>query len=500
MDRRGFMQTLAAGSAILGAGAAAGAERALGNPASTPNPDFHPDVELELAAASGEAPILPGPPTPVWRFQGKVVKGDPTAFQTLPGSALPVIRVRRGQKIRIVFHNRIELTTIVHWHGLHVPDTMDGHPRFAIGPGNRYVYEFAVDNRAGTYWFHPHPHGRTGEQVYFGLAGLFIVHDDEEAAARLPAGEFDIAWVIQDRRFDPANRLVYLRNMMERMQGLYGDRILVNGRPDFVQPVATAAYRVRLLNGSNARIYRLAWDDGRPVTVIGTDGGLLERPVARPYVVLAPAQRVELWLDCSDRAVGDEIRLRSLSFGPGDPAGGGTDAFTVLKVRVARRITQAHPLPARLSEILRYRVADAANGDAPRIFRPAMGMGRAMLNGRSFEMTRAAADETVRLGDLEVWEFANDAGMMMMPHPIHVHNLQFQVLERRVDRRLAQFPAPPDPGVIDEGWHDVVLVSPGERVKLLMKFADHTGLYLYHCHVLEHEDLGMMRNYRVVAA
>ncbi len=303
------------------------------------NPEFKPDVEIELSAETGELAILRGSPTRVWQFRGKVIRGDPDAFHSLPGSALPVIQVRKGQKIRVHFWNRISQESIVHWHGLHVPHEMDGHPRTAIGPGQRFVYEFTVNNRAGTYWFHPHPHGRTGEQVYFGLAGLFIVSDDEEAAAQLPKGEFDLAWIIQDRRFADNNQLVYLRGMMDRMSGFLGNRVLVNGQPDYVQNVATTVYRVRLLNGSNSRIYKLAWNDGRPLTVIGTDGGLLERPVQRPYVTLAPAERVELWLDFSDRSVGDLITLSSLPFssGGGPMAARCAGAFPVLTVRVRAR-------------------------------------------------------------------------------------------------------------------------------------------------------------------
>lgn len=216
------------------------------------NPDFHPDLELELAAGSGEKTLLPGRPTRLWRFSGRVLKGDAAQFGMLPGDVLPVIRARNCQKIRIHFVNHLPEDSIVHWHGLHLPQKMDGHPMYAIRPGQRFVYEFQLDNRAGTYWFHPHPHGRTGEQVYRGLAGALIVSDEEEQAARLPAGELDLTWVLQDRTFDRDNQLVYVRGMMDRMMGFLGERIVVNGRPDFVQSVAATAYRVRLLNASNS--------------------------------------------------------------------------------------------------------------------------------------------------------------------------------------------------------------------------------------------------------
>jgi len=503
-NRRKLLQALGAGGAWLTglpmAGAAQGAHGAMAGRVA--NPRFNADVELELVARQAEAAILPGAPTWVWRYAGRVLKGDPAALQTV-GGGLPVIRVRNGQRVRIHFVNELPEASIVHWHGLHIVQAMDGHPMYAIGTGRRFVYEFQVDNRAGTYWFHPHPHERTGFQVYGGLAGLFIVSDDEEQAANLPREEFDLAWVIQDRAFDQGNQLVYVQNMMQRMNGFMGDRILVNGQPDFVQRVATAPYRVRILNGSNARIYRLARDDGRPLTVIGNDGGLLERPREMRFVTLAPAERVELWLDFSDRSVGDVLTLRSLAYraggGMGMMGGGAASTeFPVLRVRVDRRISKGGSLPARLSTIRHYRPEDAVNYREPRVFQLQMGMGRAAINGRSFEMMEATPYETVRLGALEIWEFANEGGMMMMPHPMHVHNLQFQVLGRRIDPRLARARDDLVAGAVNEGWKDVVLVMPGERVRVAMKFEDHTGLYPYHCHILEHEDMGMMRNYRVV--
>ena len=247
-----------------------------------------PDVELALRATTGEVSILPGQSTKVWVYQGEVLAGDPATLQTLDGSYLgPLIRVRKGQKVRIHFTNELDSESIIHWHGLHLPDEADGHPRYAISKGETYVYEFEVRNRAGTYWFHPHPDGQTAPQVYYGLAGLFLVSDEEEAALALPRGEFDVPLVIQDRIFNANNQFVYAANgMMDQMTGFLGDQILVNGQPNFTLPVATRAYRLRLLNGSNSRIYKLSWDDNSPLTVIGTDGGLLEKPVQRDYVAI----------------------------------------------------------------------------------------------------------------------------------------------------------------------------------------------------------------------
>lgn len=524
-SRRRFLGRIAGGTVVAALGDWPADAHQLGESASPyPDPAFNPDVELELIASAGEAQLLDGAATRLWRFTGQVLRGDPGAFSLLPGDLIPVIRVRRHQRIRIFFHNELPEDTIVHWHGLHIVQKMDGHPMYVIGPGRRFVYEFVVDNRAGTYWFHPHPHQRTGIQVYRGLVGLFIVEDDEEARVELPRGEFERCWVLQDRRFDASNQLIYATHPMDMMMGVTGDRVLVNGRPDHVERVAATAYRVRVLNGSNSRFYKLAWDDGRPLTVIGADGGLLERPVEKPYVMLAPAERVELWLDFSADRPGAQRVLRSLEFaggsmgmgmGRGARAGGqmgmgrgmrggmmgsgpaNGDALDVLKVRVERDGEPPRALPATLSAIPWARLEDAINGDAPRIIQLQMGHMQVALNGRTFEMDAVASDEIVKLGTTEVWEFANTAGPMS--HPMHLHNVHFKVIGRVPDDRLASTYDTMRAGLVDEGWKDVVIVMPGERVRVLVRFSDYTGLYLYHCHILEHEDLGMMRNYRVEA-
>lgn len=168
-------------------------------------------MELALKATRGQVAILPGAATAVWHYQAELLAGDPASVVALPGSYLgPILRVRQGQRVRVRFANDLTEPSIVHWHGLLAPDGMDGHPRHAVGAGQSYAYDFQVVNRAGTYWFHPHPHGLTGGQAYRGLAGLLIVNDAEETALGLPQGEYDQPLVIQDRQFDVQNQLVYL--------------------------------------------------------------------------------------------------------------------------------------------------------------------------------------------------------------------------------------------------------------------------------------------------
>ena len=287
-------------------------------PKMAPNkasPNFKPDVEIDLFCKPSEVSILPGQATRVQQYFAKLVKGPANTLTEIPGSYLgPVLRFQKGQKIRINLHSQLDEPTITHWHGLHVPALMDGHPLYAINKGQTFVYEFEMLNRASMNIYHPHPHNITAKQVYHGLAGAILVNDEEESRLELPSGEYEIPIVIQDKRFDEQNQLVYASHMRDRMMGFYGDRVLVNGRPDFHLDVASRAYRLRFLNGSTARIYKLAWDDNTPVTVIGTDGGLLATPVTKPYVMLAPGERLDVWADFSGRNVGAQMVMRSRPF------------------------------------------------------------------------------------------------------------------------------------------------------------------------------------------
>lgn len=510
MDRRQFLYGLGASGLVLaGANAALSAGTAHTMPPAEATPGFNPDIELELNAVAAEAGLLSGNATRIWRYTGRVLHGHSQALGFLDGSGhIPVIRARRGQKLRIRFNNRLPEDSIVHWHGLHIVQRMDGHPMYAIGSGKTYVYEFVVDNRAGTYWFHPHPHERTGHQVYHGLAGLFLVGDDEEDAARLPRDEFDIAAVIQDRSFDARNQLLYLGgSRMDRMMGFTGQRVLVNGSADYRRDVTRSAYRLRLFNGSNATLYRLRWSNGRPFTLIGTDGGLLEQAREREFLTLATGERADVWVDLSGHQPGEELALVAESYAPdlenitrtqtGAPLL--QTGRPIMRLRVTAGAARKSALPQRLSTFPKLEIRDAANRDRPRTIRLAMMRGQLFLNGRTFgdDMMEVAEDEKVKLGTTEVWEFINQPSGMAMAHPMHIHNLQFRVIGRSgtgggLQQDLVS-------GSTDEGLKDVVTVMPGERVRVLMKFENHTGLYLYHCHILEHEDMGMMRNYLVQA-
>ena len=552
LTRRNFLQvTGLTGGVILGGGihgllSSCSQSSSLNANQSNPtirtaSTSFTPDLEIDLQAIPKAVQIQPGQPTQVWSYEAKLVKGDPASLQLLPDSYLgSVIRVRRGQRVRVNFRNNLPAgqPSIVHWHGLMLPEEMDGHPRFAIQPGQQYIYEFEVINRAGTYWFHPHPDRLTGEQTYAGLAGLLLVTDDEEIALNLPAGDYDLPIVLQDRTFDSSNQLIYLDNgigkaqnngmgnrggmmgNLDQMMGFLGQMILVNGKPNYVLSAATRIYRLRILNGSNSRIYKLAWSNGDPMIAIATDGRLLARPVERKYLMLAPGERVDVWADFSKLKVGTELTLNSLAFSGAENIGGmgnmgqmggrntalavGT-AMPLFDIKIDREERETRRLPNQLASLPLLRPQDAVNANNPRPVTLSLNGMQWQINDRSFEMEAATPEETVKLNTIEQWEVINqlNRGAMMdasgMAHPIHLHGTQFQVISREVLPELQAGWNTVKDGYIDQGLKDTVMVMPGERIKLLMKFEHYTGLFVYHCHNLEHEDRGMMRNYRVTA-
>ncbi len=311
--------------------------------------------------------------------------------------------------------------------------------------------------------------------------------------------------MIQDRLFDRRNQLVY-RPMMGNEW--LGDTVLVNGRRDFAADIGRKPYRLRVYNASNARSYKLAWRDGSPLTVIGTDSGLLAAPVRRDYVMLASAERVDLWLDGRDYEAGTELELLSLEFDAGHSSMGGMMGgmmggglpdgapLSLLRLRVTAAGSGSElALPQKLSSLERLDSDTAVNAGSPRRFVLARRGMVLTINGRVFEPGVVAPDERVRLGDLELWQFENQD---TMAHPMHVHGAQWQVVERELlPGADGSAYAGVRAGYVDEGQKDGVMVMPGERVRLALHFGPYSGRYVYHCHILEHEDAGMMRNYEV---
>jgi blue copper oxidase len=502
------------------------------NAQGKPNPEsgstkasdnFNPDIEIELTAQPLAMQLLAGKKTKVFHYKAKLLKGKDNNLSKIEGSYLgPVISVNRRQKIRVIFKNNLPSESIIHWHGLHIPPQMDGHPMHAVDNGEQYVYEFTVVDQPGTYWFHPHPDKITGPQVYKGLAGLFIIEDESK---ELPSGEYDQPLVIQDRTFNANNQLEYVeKNPMQRMQGFLGNQIFINGQNKQNQSVKQATYRFRVLNGSNARIYKLAWSDGSDIKVIATDGGLLERPVSKPYLMLAPGERVEIWKDFSNYNAEDQVTLESLSFNSGTSMGqmgggmmsgmgggmmqgnaspGNGGSLEIFTFNVTQENGETLELPQKLSEIEEIKTTKAVNYDSPKKFHFYNERMNWVINGETFDMEEVADWEKVKINTTEVWQFINgDDGsgmdMMQLPHPAHIHGLQFQIIERDISGMDAAAWKSVKNGFIDQGWQDTFLLMPGMKVKVIMTFKDFTGKYIYHCHNLEHEDMGMMRNYEVL--
>lgn len=476
---------------------------------------------LKIRATAASFPILPGPKTPIPSpFLLYQTEHAGKAYQN------PILRIESGSRFTASLDNALPEPTIIHWHGLHTPAAMDGHPASTIAPGGRYEYDFTVRNRGGTYWYHTHAHGLTAKQAYNGLASFFLVDDDDQRrlakALDLRLGVTDLPLVIQDKQFDAQGKLRYQPNAQESMMGWLGDVVLANLTPNAVQTVTPRTYRLRLLNGSNARIYRLAFVTGKKqlkFTVIGTDGGLIERPETVAEAFLAPGERLDVLLDAGQAQIGTDIFLKSLAFdpmeneGPAMPGmalmehGAGHTApgvassrlplgveFNVLKLSVTAGERIVAKLPATLSKVS----AIPIQGATQRKIELSLENMRFLINGRTFVMDEIAFD--VKRGAVEVWSISNPT--LGMPHPMHIHGFSFQVLERLNSPAQVSSSARFGKGRTagDLGWKDTVLVWPGETVRIAIDFThDFPGdqTYLLHCHNLEHEDAGMMINFRV---
>jgi FtsP/CotA-like multicopper oxidase with cupredoxin domain len=425
----------------------------------------------------------------------------------------PVVRVRSGDTVRFKVENRLDEETTLHWHGLHIPSHLDGGPHNVIAPGGTWSPEITFRQPAATTWFHPHPHGNTARQVYAGLAGMMILGDGGDRDRGLPAtyGVDDLPLTLQDKRFGRSGEPVYAPTMMDLMHGFLGDTLLVNGAVGPVARVPAGLVRLRLLNAANARIFDLRFADRRPFFVIAGDAGLLAEPVEVRRLTVAPAERYEILVDFADGLPADLVTGPSMH-------GMGPDATTMAGGHLMR-FRPDSDLPAAVTRLphalTRVPPPDIASAVAWRTFvlDPMFGMGMGMgmgmmampvrqttaardaghdhaaaaqmmgINGRAFAMDRV--DVTAKRGTAEIWEIVSAA----MAHPFHVHGASFRVLANN-----GRKPAPEQ-----SGWKDVVLVE--QQAEILVRF-DHPAPpkmpFMYHCHILEHEDHGMMGQLSVV--
>ena len=410
-----------------------------------------------------------------------------------PNSLLgPSFRINKGDAVNILLQNNLSEHTNIHWHGLKVPALMDGHPDQLANAGSSFRYQFTVNQRAGLSWYHPHPHEMTGRQVFQGLAGLFIINDAEEAALNLPSGQYEIPLVIQDKRITGTG-ISYNPSMEEVMAGYMGESIVVNGVYSPYTEVATRYYRLRILNGSNARVYNLVLSNNADIIIIGNDGGLLRTPVTVKDMLIAPGERLDVLVSFGGVPVGTEIFLTSKEFGNGGNAQG-KQSFKIMKFKVTTATTNTFTVPATLSTIntippstaIKTRTFEISNAMEHHGYPMNDGMQmRHRINGKLFDSSRI--DETVSANTNEIWMFDNNNGDE--PHPMHLHGVFFQVLDRAGGRGnlIAS----------ESGWKDTVLVMPGEKVRVIVPFENNTGKFVFHCHNLEHEDDGMMLQYQL---
>jgi spore coat protein A, manganese oxidase len=445
-----------------------------------------------LTLREGTQHVLPDRTTLVWGGNGRF--------------PCPTIEARRGRRLVLRVRNELPVPTVMHLHGGKTPAASDGYPTDLVLPaGGRFVthghmpdprahvtmgerdYEYPNDQRAATLWYHDHRMDFTGPQVWRGLAGFYLLRDDEEESLPLPRGAREVPLMISDRSFDEDGSLLYpaldatLREqpgvLHAFMGGVLGDVVLVNGAPWPVLDVARVRYRFRLLNASNARRFELTLDPqppGGPSFVqIGSDGGLLPAPIAHERIGMAPAERFDVIVDFSSYPSGTAVVLRNL-------AGNDTTA-SVMQFRVGAAERDDSRIPTRLAD---YERLDPGRADRTRTFTFANAMhngeSRWLINGRPFDPQRMDAQPP--LGSTEIWHLKTD-----ISHPIHLHLAPFQVLSHGGRARPT-----------DGGWKDTLDVGAGRVARVIVRFDGYKGRYAFHCHNLEHEDMAMMANFEVV--
>lgn len=404
------------------------------------------------------AEILPGKRTPIWGFDGHY-----------PG---PTIKARRGREIIIRRKNDLSVPTTTHLHGGEVPSLSDGHPARLIAPGETYDFVYPNQQPTATLWYHDHAHHHTSRNNYMGLNGFYLIEDEEEEDLNLPKGKYDIPLVLQDRSFKPDGSFKF----KDKIDDIFGDTYLVNGRPMPFLKVANRKYRFRILNGSHSRGYTLALDSGESLIQIGSDQGLLAAPYPVLSIPIWPSERTEIVIDFSRYPVGSTIVLQDLS-DPNDPSSG----KPIMQFRIAREEEDTSSLPPVLRPIERL-LPGPDTVEREFVLSKDIETNRWVINGKAFDPDRI--DIEPRLGDTEVWTFRNDSSA---PHPMHVHLVRFQVLDRS-NLQLS-------PGEL--GWKDTVRVDPSRTVRVIMRFEGFTGRYMFHCHNLAHEDHSMMGQMRV---
>lgn len=408
----------------------------------------------------------------------------------------PTLFVQKGDTVHMNVTNKLNDSTTLHWHGMHLPAVMDGGPHQIMPPGALWQPYWKVTNQAGTYWYHPHLHQMTLEHIVKGLGGLIIVRDPAEAALALPRtyGVDDIPVVLTSRRYDALNQFVTVATS-------YGDYMLTNGTPNAQVNLPKQFVRLRLLNVEVERAYDLGFSDGRTFYIIANDGGLLNAPVAATKVKLMVGERVEIMVDLSGDAIGSSFDLKAFNAGQpfgfpgGEPATAGefgsllnNSNFGVLHINVvaptAKPITA---VPATLAANVYLTTADATFTRNIAITNGNPGGAPFDLDNTPFNLN--TINQYVALGTTEKWTVTNNN---VFGHTFHIHDVQFKIVDRNGSAAAV--------GAHESGWKDVMYVPKGEKVSFVARFNDYADPihpFMYHCHFANHEDGGMMGQFVV---
>lgn len=386
-----------------------------------------------------------------------------------------------------------KVRSVIHLHGGRTPPQCDGYPEDWYTPGKSATYRYPNGQDAALLFYHDHAMGINRLNIYAGLLGLFIVRDAHEGSLNLPGGDREIPLVLCDRFFRKDGRLFYPVSGIPGapwVPEVFGNAVLVNGKLLPYLNVEPTLYRLRILNGSNSRFYRLTLDNGLPLNVIGSDQGLLNAPVEAKRFVLAPAERADVLVDFG-RSVGKNILLSS-------------DSLQIMQFRVGRRThAAAGPMPRLLQTVERVDPSQAVRTRRLTLDEKinfADQSGGMLLNGTPWS---APVTENPVLHTTEIWELLN---LTQDSHPIHLHLVRFQILDRRpfdtaeyLDRHTVRYLGPAVPPQPEEaGWKDTIRADPGMVTRIVVPFNGYSGRYVWHCHVLEHEDNEMMRPYEIL--
>ncbi|XZF14140.1 multicopper oxidase domain-containing protein [Chitinophagaceae bacterium MMS25-I14] len=427
----------------------------------------------------------------------QIIPGNQTITGGINGKFWgPTLFFRKGDTVHMNVHSYLNDSTTLHWHGMHLPAVMDGGPHQVIPPGTVWQPYWKVTNNAATYWYHPHLHEMTEEQITKGIGGFIIVRDSTEAALNLPRtyGVDDIPLALTDRSFNGSNQFTVVP---------YGDSMMVNGvlRPQYSAPAQVI--RLRILDAAIERSYNLGFSDNRTFYVITSDGGLLDAPVAVTRYLLSPGERIEILVNFTGQA-GTAIDLKaynaSLSnfIGGGESFPGGPFAnalghidFNILHLNVGTAtanpvttiptILANNTFPAASSAALTRTITLSDSAGVPNI----LGPNAFILGHKLFDISYI--NNIVPINNTEIWQLSSTS---VFAHPFHIHDIEFYILS-------INGAAPP---VYEQGWKDVVLVKGGDVVKFIAKFedyADETHPFMYHCHISLHEDEGMMGQFVV---